>query len=443
VITFVLALVIFALVASWLSITSTRMSKANLVRDRYQVAYTAEAGISKALWYLAGNGDKNAGWRTCEGTEDSPFDETPFQARSDQCEISVADQGGYLLVSSQGKSGKTNKRIEACLGVEIPENFDLALYVGTSNSLILTSGSAVRGGILSGGPVKYSGGNIEGTVRKGALPAFQSLAFDRTITQFHDILTNPYKATKEYFSPQVFDGSGKAEFPSGRGVFFVNDAILFQGGTLDSPLVFEGRGTLVSTAEIQISGNVALSGLTLITSGPIKVMERAKLTDCLLYSETSVTLQEEASFQGQIVSLQDISVTDKAVVRYPSVLYSSGVLQGKTAKGTISISGDAVVNGVVISHSQSSLPENEVGMDLDERAVVNGLVYAMNRARIRGRVNGIAMARILWEEPYYPDTLNHNLLKGTVDRTQLPPDFALPQGFSDKPVFKILAWKET
>ena len=119
------------------------------------------------------------------------------------------------------------------------------------------------------------------------------------------------------------------------------------------------------------------------------------------------------------------------------------MLQGKTAKGTISISGDAVVNGVVISHSQTSLPENEVGMDLDERAVVNGLVYAMNRARIRGRVNGIVMARTLWEEPYYPDTTNHNLLKGTVDRTQLPPDIALPQGFSDKPVFKILAWKET
>lgn len=442
-ITFVLALVIFALVANWLSITSTRMNKANLVRDRYQGAYTAEAGITKALWYLAGNGGKNVGWRTQGGVEDNPVEESPFLNRNDKCEISVADRGGYLLIVTQGKSGKASKRIEASLGVEIPQNFNLALYVWSSDSLILTPGSAVRGGVLSGGPVKYSGGSVEGNVRQGALPTFQSLAFDRTITRFHEILSNPYKATKELFSPQVFDGSGKAEFPSGRGVFFVNDAVLFQGGTLDSPLVFEGRGTLVSTAEIQISGDVALSGLTLISSGPIKVLERAKLTDCLLYSETSVTIQEDAAFQGQIVSLQDISVTDKAVVRYPSVLYSSGVLQGKTAKGTISISGDAVVNGVVISHSQTSLPENEVGMDLDERAIVNGLVYAMNRARIRGRVNGIAMARTLWEEPYYPDTLNHNLLKGTVDRTQLPPDIALPQGFSDKPIFKILAWKET
>lgn len=442
-ITFVLALVIFALIASWLSITSTRMNKANLVRDRCQVAYTTEAGITKALWYLAGNGGKNYGWRTQGGVEDNPVEESPFLNRNDKCEISVADRGGFLFIASQGKSGKASKRIEASMGIEIPQSYNLALYVGSSDSLILTPGSTVRGGVLTGGPVKYSGGSVEGSVRQGVLPAFQSLAFDQTITQFHEILSNPYKVTKEYFSPRVFDGSKEAEFPSGRGVFFVNDAILFQGGTLDSPLVFEGRGILVSTGEVQISGDVALSGLTLIASGPIKVLERAKLTDCLLYSETSVTLQEEASFQGQIVSLQDISVTDKAVVRYPSVLYSSGVLEGKTGKGTISISGDAVVNGVVISHSQTSLPENEVGLELDERAVVNGLIYAMNRARIRGKINGIAMARTLWEEPYYPDTTNHNLLKGTVDRSQLPPDFALPQGFSDKPVFKILAWKET
>ena len=66
----------------------------------------------------------------------------------------------------------------------------------------------------------------------------------------------------------------------------------------------------------------------------------------------------------------------------------------------------------------------------------------MNRASVSGKVNGVLMARTLYEDPVYPDTLNHNILKGSVDRSQLPGGFLLPLGFSAQPKFQVMAWKE-
>jgi predicted acyltransferase (DUF342 family) len=273
------------------------------------------------------------------------------------------------------------------------------------------------------------------------LPPFSSLSFDRVITRLHDLLSNPYKASKELFSRQVFEEDKPLGIPT-NGVLFVNDIVLFQGGGLGSNPVFKGPGTIVSTAEIQVSGDVSLESMILIASGPIKVMDRAKLTDCILYSETAVSLSGDANFQGQIISPQDITLGDRVVARYPSVLYSSGVQIGKLYKGKITIQDEATVNGTVISHSQGSIAGNDIILELDERATVNGVVYAMNRASIRGRVNGVLIAGTLYEDPVYPDTLNHNILKGVINRALLPQGFLLPLGFSIKPNLQVMVWKD-
>jgi len=418
----------------------------NLERDRLQALYTAEAGLAKALWYLKGNGGKNSSWRTgVEGEPgEGPQKEELFTRKKEICQLEIRDKGGFLQVTSTGKSGKSQRAVSVILGVAPTADFNYALVVASPIQAVIGRGTKIKGDVK----VKVLP-RVEGTLEKDPivdpalnLPSFDPAAMKRTITHFRDILTNPHKADQELFSTQVFDEDNKPDFSKGP-VIYVNDSVLFEGGSIDSPLVFAGPGTIVSTADIQLSGYVRITGdLTLIAQGSIKLFDGAEVRDCTLYSDLNVELRDESMVTGQILSRYSITVADRAKVFSPSFLYSmSGFIKGQP-RGKISILNSAIVNGVIISSERGGIKEPLVFVDED--ATVNGIIYAQNRSRIRGTINGCVITQFLSEESPPPDTTLKNEIRGAkIDRRKMPEDLALPLGFLKSAQFKLISWRKT
>lgn len=437
VIAILIGFVILAFLSVWINIIITSKHLVTLEQDRIQAFYTAESGLTKALWYLKGNGGKNSLWRT----QDADLEEELFTKKKGNCKIAVKDNGAFLEISSTGKTGKASKTVSALFGEEPSSEFLPALILNSNKELIIEPSSEIRGDLKAALPPANRGGIFSGRfLSLDKFPSFSSVLYDNAILKYRDIVANPHRADLELFSPQTFDEEHKPDF-KGNGIVYVNDAVLFQGGAEEEPLIFNGPGTIVSTADIQLSNYVKLIGIALISAGKITLFDHSAMKDGILFSEVEVALRDDSRFSGQVFSIQDITMADRARIEFPSLLYSSGVLTSGKAKGTISVSDEAVVNGTIISHSQSGLGSgNEITVEIGEDAVVNGIIYAQNRATIYGRINGCVAAQTLYIKSSPSDTLNTNRLNGIIDRTALPYEFVLSLGFSQTPKYKMISF---
>lgn len=451
VITIVIAGVVLALVASWMALMTQRTSRVSRERARVQALYTAEAGIAKALWYLKGNGRKNLTWRTEEDGKDKPIKEDLFTRKVGVCQISVRDKGGFLEIVSVGKSQGESRGVSVMLGAAPSAEFDNALSVVRSDQPVTVSaGSEVLGGMKVVMAPRLLGGEVDPAPTIGAVgfPQFHNYRFFGLMQTYTDLLSNPHKADQELFGTQIYNERHSPDFSKGP-VIYVNESVLFEGGSVDSPVVFSGPGTIVSSADIQVSDYVRLENdLTLVAFNNLKLFDGAEIRNGTLFASGGVELHDDSKVTGQVFSLFDILLTDRATVESPSFLYSSSsAFQGGQApgppKGKVSLLDHSVVNGVVISDmggiGRGSTAEPITIVEKD--ALVNGIIYSRNRARIRGTVHGSVVSYSLSEESPLGDSLGTNELKGgRINRNLLPAGIALPLAFLHTPQFRLISW---
>jgi hypothetical protein len=453
VMTIVIASVILILVGSWLALTTHRTSRVNRERARVQALYTAEAGIAKALWYLKGHGEKNLTWRTEQNCKDKPVREKLFTRDVGECQISVRDKGGFLQIVSVGKRGGETRGVGVVLGAAPGPEFDVALsLIRGDQPAVVSVGSEVLGGMRAKVAPRVLGGEVDPAatvVPNLGFPQFHSYRFFGLMQGYVDILANPHKADQELFGTQVYNERHPIDFSKGP-VIYVNESVLFEGGSVDSPLVFKGPGTIASSGDIQVSDYVRLEDdLVLVAFNNLKLFDRAEVRNGTLFSAGGIELHDDARVTGQIFSLFDILLTDRATVIPPSFLYAastafpSGPGQAKP-KGKITLLDHSIVNGVIISDFGLGARGAEPIVTVEEDALVNGIVYAKNMARIRGTVRGSVIANSLSEESPMGDSLGVNEIKGgRINRRLLPSGIALPLAFLHTPQFRLVSWSRS
>lgn len=487
IITILIAFIVFLLIASWLITTTRRLRLITIERDRVQAFYTAEAGINKALWYLKGNGDRDATWRTeNEEGEEEPLEDTLFVGRGDIALLTVEDRGAFLGIISRGRARLATKEVSVTMGTELSGLFAPAVIVASPTAPVLDAGSEIIGDFRARLPPVEMGGRHEGKKQidaSVALPAYDSSALEGTANGFRQLLGDATLADEELYSPQIFDDDNVPDFAGGR-ILYVNDLVLIEGGEPDAPLIIKGPGTIVSINEIQVSGTVKLlDGVTLIAQDEVRLLESAEFYDGMIYAGRKIGIREESKFRGQAISGGKIVVGEQAVVYSPSVLFAGGGGAGGS-QGRIVIDGEAVVSASLLSMPQGAAgtagagsstrgqgagrggsgwttgrttgsrlgggeteEEERSAIYISEEAVVRGLVYTPGSAEIKGTVRGAVAigefySKPLSQTPGHPLASSNRIVGGTIERAGLPADFVAPFGFAGSQTLKLVSWLE-
>lgn len=389
--------------------------------------YTAESGVKKALYYL--EGEKGINWRTGTYVADQPITDSVFWQRNDEVALSVLDDCGFIAIKSRIKK-KPTKSIQVTIAGIIPQALNYSLNVVSDKPIILKEGSKIKGRARLNHEPMFQGGSIDAVLETNQsfqLPPALPGSFSNTISYFKYLLSSPKLFDKELFSPQVFS----PEKPLPAKCIFVNDLVLIENKDHDSLWIAGSNQTIVSTAEVQVSGATAMNNATIIAVGPIRILDNAHIKSSKIYSETAIEVRESSSFSGVLIA-PEIIISEKTQVINPSNIYCGPPFD----HGRIRISSDSLFWGNVINLCSSSKSSTVI----DHNAKIEGFVYSFAPVTLRGTVSGYLLCKGFYES--VTDTANTNILSGVIESSSAPELISIPFLFSEINEFKVIKWQE-
>ncbi|OQX56186.1 MAG: hypothetical protein B5M53_02785 [Candidatus Cloacimonas sp. 4484_209] len=422
-----LIFIVMLLVASWLAYTQTRSKRIEYLEDKVQAFYNAESGLAKTLWYLSGNKAVNfnaelSGIRT---KTDTLFDDTRSTV-----EITIKDRGFFTEVESKGKEGKYTETVKAKIG-----HNNQGIFTNACNVLspgILHIRGNVEGNIETRGTVD---GNLKGEVIQNLSLVFPEIDYcsvsDR-IAQYRNFIENPSQADTELFSPLVINE--EKDLPRKR-LIYVNDVVLIENSDYSNPLKIKGNSMIVSPDEIQISGNVRLSGIDFIAYDRIFITDECVVKDAVLYSEREIEMRNNTQFEGTVLTKGSIKVCEDVNITGNSVLLSN------SDRYKIQFDDRSNVNGIIILCPKVGLGKTVTSqVVVGEDVNIKGLIYSTTGVRLKGKVIGTVYTPTFIGRPLYPDTLNMNVLEGEIE-TMEDKNIVLPIIFRGLPQ-KLFGWEK-
>ncbi|MBI5805729.1 hypothetical protein HZA73_06740 [candidate division TA06 bacterium] len=401
--------IILSLVLAWSAVILSREKGATREQKRFQARYTALSGLVKSRYNIS-----RGAWAFKPGNPEK-HKEQVFLEGGD-CEIELGQEAGYYKITSTGIYKGSRQKVTAFYGLNPDSAFPCALMTSDPRGVILNSGCQVTGDISAQQPPQNRGGSWQGNYKTGVdFPVLNAKPLDNYIAYCQDILANPHRAGVELFSPQSFNG--KNPLPD-KEVIYVNDNVLFYGDDSDSILTLKGPKTIVSTADIQVSGWIKLDGFTLIAAGKITLLDNSSLYNSVLFSNQQVDVIDEAVFGGMILSPADINSGGSSVVKSGSVIYSSG-----QPRGNIRLYDNVKAKCSIISSSSDTLS----GVHILDEAAVEGFIYSQYRVEINGTVHGPVVAGKLYKSFAAPPD---NQLSGTIERRMGQGNVPMPDLFN-------------
>jgi len=344
--TFIMLVALSVIIFSFLSFIGTRLKDSIVKIAETSAFYAAEAGLNKAIWYLAtpvAQGGRGFSWRTTNNYE-------------------VFGRGGYrfsiidivtsqeLLIISTGEVAGILRTV--CENVNIgglPPAFDYSVFSNSSATIWgnthITGSIFVNGNTLLGQASSVTGGYVyhpfgtsisgTGTYTNGGEPT--------PLPSFPVIDTSYYDAAI----------ASAGSVPSGDRVYN-NATINLNGGTvyvkgnvtISGNTTINGPGSIVATGQIAISGNTyGSSSVKYISSGSINVTGNVYTNDAIYYSSSAISASGNTRVNvGGLISKGGVSLGGN--VNVFGLIYSYG---------TASMSGNPILKGALVSSSMADL----------------------------------------------------------------------------------------
>jgi hypothetical protein len=240
-----------------------------------------------------------------------------------------------------------------------------------------------------------------------------------------------------------------AEEDDNEEIFIDGDLILSQSavGNIDCTKEIAVQGNLIisrsitanpgiGTIRLKVSGETVIEDntqsnldLEIKCDSIIRVGNNVKLQNAILAAEGEVQAENSYFKNVQIFSADTIKINNSQF-DYPSVicLYTDA---GKVSalKNSLIIRSSVINGMVMLISSVTGLSQNKSMIDIDEKSIVQGLVYSENNLRMPSTVNGIVYTYNFW---YYqnPTEYINWLVNVKIDREKLSQWFLLPRGFS-------------
>jgi len=184
--------------------------------------------------------------------------------------------------------------------------------------------------------------------------------------------------------------------------------------------------TLFVEGDIRVRGAVDLDGWTLIARGAISLERGARLRNALLYAERGVSLMDDATVQGQILSFRKFAMHDDSRLVGASTVICWGV-----------DSAVALFDGHVRARAYVVAMGGSSKVFVDREALVEGVVVSQGTLRVDGTVHGVSVAG-RFDCGRMAESCTGT---GTFDRSKLPLDFAVPLGLPGSRGMRVASWE--
>lgn len=369
----------------------------------------------------------------------SPYTATGF----DHCNVSVANDGGFVRLSSWGQFRSEERVVEVELGSRCVNAADTLLYLPNPD-LPLQGNGLLMGRIGTFNPRE----EVKSTELTRVISVYtEELLLDSTFGLVEAPLT-------------IHDNEDFASIPNMvKGPLFIDGSF--------RELEWKTDRTVRVMGDLQLTGTSVIEGATFLVSGDIKVLDRTQLRDVSLFCTANVFIGDDAVYRGDILALKSITVYGNARVEEKSTLVVAGrnrrsakkVLEaaeletelpekrkGVSAKKStevkksrdlmplysIQLAEFAIVDATVIALRDPG------GIKTGPGVVVRGVLYAQGTLCHNGELFGTAKATSI-VDCRDPESLQTNVIVGTIRPMESVVGYRFPM-FIGKPI--ILSWRE-
>jgi formylmethanofuran dehydrogenase subunit C len=351
-ITFILLMALSVTVFSYLYLIGFRLKESGLRVSENQAFYAAEAGLNKAIWYLAtpiAQGGKGISWRVTSSHE--VFGRGKYY-------MTVRDAAtGEVLVISTGEVLGLRKTVTQSLiaGGGAPTAFSYSLF---SNSASTISGSAIVRGDM------YVNGNTILTdyvhVEDGYLyhPTGTTVTIGSGYPTYTDGGQPDPKPVFPTLDTSFYDGQiSIAQGVAAGNVTYTDATVNLNGSTvyvkgnvtIAGNTTFNGPGAVVATGKISLSGNTYSTGsVKFISNGALNATGNTYTDGSTYYSSTSILATGNTRVSvGSFITKGDVTLGGN--------LNMSGIVY---AQGSANLYENVIITGSLVTNSVSSISGN-------------------------------------------------------------------------------------
>ncbi len=406
--------------------------------DAAQALCLAEAAVHKALWRLSGNGGFDHHWRAQKETIEL-FGEKNAQ-------VSIDRWGAFLRIFVEVEHKKQRRVVQTLVGQKPPTELRTAVHVTRSSyPLVLVGKTRLSGDVLAGkqgvkpGWIKGRGFAGETLVNGRVLrqekpaPPFLDAAPVRELVEKYQNRLSHHAGT------QIFESVSFSDSLSADSLFVHGDLTL----TMNEKSFVPTQNFIAASGNVSIGGETRLGEFSeIVCGGRAIVRGYVRLQNVIIYAEKGVEISGSAVVSGQIFSPVDIVISERAELRYPSLIWR---FKNETDGGEVVVTGQAVVRGTVIAHSIASSEQSsksKLDIRIDKNARLLGRAIASGAVVPVGEIIGGVTTN---EFTLYvrPTTYHNYLLDAVIDYKKLPQEFLLPVVFSESPKLDVISWRMT
>jgi len=193
---------------------------------------------------------------------------------------------------------------------------------------------------------------------------------------------------------------------------------------------------LFSNNPIYINSQTLKGQIIIESKDSIVVSSNSVLEDVILKSPKIII---EENFRGsfQCLASQNINVEKNVILEYPSVL---ALVESKSGliPSSIDISTNVQLIGSVFLVSESPDFRKPVSLNIEEKSILNGLVYCDGQTQLKGEVNGSLYTKSFYLKTASSAYQNH-LLNAKISNN-LPDEFISIPLLEETNIIKTIKW---
>lgn len=340
-ITFILLVSLSITIFAFISFIGTRMLESGVKVSEVESFYAAEAGLNKAIWYLAtpvASGGRGLTWRAIGSYE--AFGRGGYYMTAANTSVSHE-----VLVMSTGEVHGISKTVSQIMDLGgLPAPFDYAVY---SNGPINMSGNAaIQGDIFVNGNTHFAG---SANVSDGYVyhPTGSTISGAGTYTDggAPDPLPTMPMLDTSFYTGKIAIAQGVAAGDvtySNTTVSLLSDIYVKGNVNISGTTTFTGPGCLVATGNIGMSGSTYGSGNgKFIAGGNINITGNSYTSGSIFYSPSAISASGNTRVNaGGFISNGTIAFGGN--INLSGFAYSTGAL---------SLSGNPSIRGALVSGS--------------------------------------------------------------------------------------------
>lgn len=282
--------------------------------------------------------------------------------------VSLVPSGGTCLLLSTGMCGIVTRKVYASIGSPAPALPDTILVY---HNMLEWSGNKPQGTLV----------NIP-----DKQPSLHTEWYEELTNRYQDLLTASESLLVD--PPLLIQSSNDLHKVRSK----VNGSLLIDGAGIG--VRWKANDTILVRGDLQTTGEVSIDGITFIVGGEVKILDESQFEKVNIFSSNRVFIGDESSFQGNILSLRNITVYGKSSVKSKSSLIAgsttpavaSGITTVDSLKFSILLSQETTIDAICIALATPG------SIKTDFETTIKGILWAQHIVCHRGKMKGLIYA---------------------------------------------------